>query len=61
MLGNKPINLQIKKINKMAINYLTCSENDANLVYTCDPCETVEGVVFVHLCLLKKALLLKFL
>ena len=27
----------------MAINYLTCSENDANLVYTCDPCETVEG------------------
>jgi hypothetical protein len=27
----------------MALTYLDCTENDAALVYTCDPCETVEG------------------
>lgn len=27
----------------MALTYLSCTENDAELVYTCDPCNTTEG------------------
>lgn len=26
----------------MALTYLTCTDNDANLVYTCDPCNDTE-------------------
>lgn len=27
----------------MALNYLSCTDNDAALVYTCDPCNTTEA------------------
>jgi len=27
----------------MALTYLSCTDNDANLVYTCDPCNTTEA------------------
>ena len=26
----------------MALTYLSCTDNDANLVYTCDPCNDTE-------------------
>ena len=38
----------------MALNYLTCDDYDANLEYTCDPCNTVENGGVRSLLLIKK-------